>query len=437
MDPVCKPAATQAEREECNISNVKSAPDAIMRMRLPELEDEQHGSIRDTERALSRESAAVGLISATGTNVRHFPPPAWAIEAFTEATEKKPAVTPFRGDSDVIQALSQNIGATLQLGTSPDEIIITPGTQSALFLALSSLISPGDLVILPDPDYLYTERIIRYLGGIVCRVPLRVTDDGLVLDRPEFERLSKQGPVLMVFTNPNNPIGRIIQEAELEYISDMARRYNFMILVDELYCRLTYERTTFPHIANLPGMRDRTITLLGPSKTESMSGYRIGIAIAPPELIERMEDLQICIALRAPAYAQSLLTRWLADDHDWIESRRTAFRQLRDQTVARLRQSDVIEQPDVDSTAYVFPKLAFEHDSNALVRKLKRESGVVVNPGRPFGPSGQQHLRLCYAQEAGPWMAALDKMIEIIESVAQDPLSNQTFDQAVPTNERD
>lgn len=358
-----------------------------------------------------------------GTNVRHFPPPAWAIETFTEATERKPAVTPFRGDSDVIYALSQNVEATLKLRAAPDEIIITPGTQSALFLALSSLISPGDLVILPDPDYLYTERIIRYLGGKVGRVPLRITEDGPVLDHAEFERLCQQGPVLMVFTNPNNPIGRVIQEAELEHIADMARRYDFVVLADELYCRLTYDGTPFPHLANRPGMQDRTITLLGPSKTESMSGYRIGMAIAPTEVIERMEDLQICIALRAPTYAQSLLTRWLADDQDWVASRRAVFQELRDRTVARLRQSAVIEQPDVDGTAYVFPRLTFAHDSNALVRKLKREAGVVVNPGRPFGPSGEQHLRLCYAQDPEPWMAALDKMISVIEAVAEDPQS--------------
>src|SRR5207249_2954808 len=129
------------------------------------------------------------------------------------------------------------------------------------------------------------------------------------------------GAKTMLFSNPNNPTGAVLTAANVRAIARLAVRHDVMVIVDELYSRLVYDGRPFAHLIAEDGMRGRCITLVGPSKTESMSGYRVGAAVAPKEIVDRMEDLQGVSALRAPAYAQHVLTRWLSDDHDFVAGR--------------------------------------------------------------------------------------------------------------------
>src|SRR5439155_27203017 len=125
-------------------------------------------------------------------------------------------------------------------------------------------------------------------------------------------------------------------------VARLVNSYDVMVIVDELYSRLVYDGRTFAHLIAEEGMRERCITLLGPSKTESMSGYRVGAAVAPAEIVDRMEDLQGVSVLRAPAYAQHVLTRWMSDDHEFVATRTAEYQKLRDHTVATLNASDLV-----------------------------------------------------------------------------------------------
>jgi aspartate/methionine/tyrosine aminotransferase len=209
------------------------------------------------------------------------------------------------------KAVAGNLGATFGLNAGPENVLLTPGSQAGLYTALSAIVEQGDDVILADPEYLSSERMLHYLGARVTRVPLLRDPTGLArLDFAALEAAMKCGPALL--SNPNNPTGGIHGEETIRTIAKLAQRYDVLVLVDQLYCRLLYGGTMFHHLAAVEGMEDRTVTLLGPSKTESLSGYRVGVAVAPAHLVNRMENVFSISALRAPAYAQHILPRWLA-----------------------------------------------------------------------------------------------------------------------------
>ena len=249
-------------------------PASLARMDLPELSDRIGLSVRAAERELENESGPLDILDATYADTHRFPPPEWAIPTMVEAASGAGMTyTPYRGDRGVTAAVSRNVRQVLGLpvpdGVSP---ILTPGTQGALFVALAAVIEPGDTVLLPDPEYLSTERMLRYFGANVVRIPLLYEGDGRpALDPDALITAAQAGPKLMVFSHPNNPTGMVYADSTLELIARLAAEHDFVVLADQLYCRLIYDNGHFTHLAGLPGMTERTITLLGPSKTESLS----------------------------------------------------------------------------------------------------------------------------------------------------------------------
>ncbi|WP_243983076.1 aminotransferase class I/II-fold pyridoxal phosphate-dependent enzyme [Streptomyces sp. NEAU-YJ-81] len=402
-------------------------PEAIKRLSMPEMTGQLGMSLRDAERELENAPGPGTPLDATYADTHRFPPPTWALPAFIEAAGGSGMTyTPYRGDRAVREAVARNVSTVLGIpATGPADVILTPGTQGALFTALAAILSPGDLVLLPDPDYLSTERMLRYFGARVRRIPMIWPDESAggprtrpTLDLEALEEAAAEKPRLMVFSHPNNPTGAIYGAETVAAIADAARRHDFAVIADELYCRLVYDGEEFHHLAALDGMAERTVTLLGPSKTESLSGYRLGVAVAPTALVDAMEDVQSCTALRAPSYAQHLLTHWIAEDGAFLDERLVEYQALRDATVKKINASSVMRVNSAYGTAYLFPEILTGASDQAVALALKEHAGVVVNPGYQFGPAGTGRMRLCFAQDEAAWDAALDRVIEVVGSVA-------------------
>src|SRR5690625_4336757 len=319
-------------------------PTAIDRLDLPEAAQYAGKSVRTLERELEATPLPGDFfLDATYANTNRFPAPEYALEAFTKAASGDGMTyTPYVGDASVREAVAANIEKYFGVkATGNSSVILTPGTQGALFIALASILDHGDRVILPTPDYLSTERTLRYFGAEVIHVPViyEDTQGRPTLDPEALQKAAEQSPRLLIFSHPNNPTGAVYSDDTLNQIAELSKKHDFLVLADQLYARLVYDGESFTHLANLAGMEDRTITTFGPSKTESLSGYRLGVAVAPNELIERMEDVQSVTALRAPAYAQHVLTHWLAKDGDYVAGRTKEYQALRDWTVKTLNDS--------------------------------------------------------------------------------------------------
>ena len=368
------------------------------------------------------DQAPAGFIDTTHFDTRRFPPPEWALQSFDQAAHDGTlAYSPYRGHPAVLETVARALLTLTGEQFDPrSEVIVTPGTQAGLFGALSAMVNPGDKVLLVDPDYLFSERILRFLGAEIRSVPLTTgaesAPDLAVLERT----LQQERPRLLVFSHPNNPTGALYPAAVIARIAELAVRHELWVVVDELYARLLYDGHTLTHLAALPGMRERTVTLFGPSKTESLSGYRIGVVAGPAPVIAALEDVQSIASLRAPAYSQHVLSRWLTDDHQWLAARLREFDQLRRFTVSALRALPWLRVELPPATAYLWPDVGALGQSDTVVATaLLREAGVLVSPGYQFGAGGRHHFRLCYARDEREWSAALDRMIDVLDRLAR------------------
>jgi aspartate/methionine/tyrosine aminotransferase len=388
-------------------------PARIRRLRIEDRQPLPGLSVVGAERRLDFLTSGDGLINATYADTRRFPPYPQVITDFVAAaTAGGLSYTPYRGDPAVRYGLAEAVGAFLGVGVDPDlELLVTPGSQAGLFLAVGALVSDGDRVIVVDPDYLANERIVRFYGGIVDPVPLTWTDGAASLDEDALAAAAGRGPRLVMLSNPNNPTGGVYRREAIEQVAEAARRAGAYVLVDELYARLLYDGRRIDHLIAQDGMRERCVTLVGPSKTESMSGYRVGAAVGPPAVIEAMEDLLSVSALRAPAYAQRAMSSWLRDDHDFVAARVREYQQLRDLTVGALRRISGVSVEPAGGTAYLFPRVGDGSvGDQRIAEALLNEAGVIVNPGYQFGAAGQGHFRLCFAQDETAWRPALDRI---------------------------
>jgi aspartate/methionine/tyrosine aminotransferase len=188
----------------------------------------------------------------------------------------------------------------------------------------------------------------------------------------------------------------------------------------ELYARLLHDGHPFFHLRNEPGMAERTITLLGPSKTESLSGYRLGVVVAPDAIVRRMENMLSITSLRAPAYAQNLLVHWLRDDKEWLAARIPQFTALGQLTQGKFAQLPWLRQSPGSGTAYSWPDIsALGMRADEVAAMFLTNAGVLISPGYQFGEGCDGFFRVCYARDEVTWAAALDRMIELLDGQAK------------------
>lgn len=405
---------------------------AVRRLHLPERAERLGLSVRAADRFVAA-GVTDDVLDTTHFDTVRFPPPPWAAEVFAAAAaDGAHAYTPYRGAAAVRRPVAEELGRRLGTGVDPDgELLLTPGSQAGLFATLAALVSPGDTVALLDPDYLFSERILRLLGAHVHHVPLvprsagsGPDDDALVPDLEVLAAALHGGASVVLFSHPNNPTGAVYPPDVVAGIAALVREYDAFAVVDELYARLVYD-APLPRLIAEPGMRGRCATVTGPSKTESLSGYRVGVVVAPREVVDGAEDVLAAMSLRAPAYAQHLLTRWLRDDDDFVRERLAELRGLREQTAVWLAELGDLGLrarggPRPPATAYLFVDAsALGVPDHVLADRLVREAGVLVSPGYQFGPRGIGSFRFCYARDEAVWAAALSRTTAVLRALAR------------------
>lgn len=375
------------------------------------------------ERRLSAlADAREGLVSLTHADTVAFPPPAGAARRYADAVSM--GLNPFAdflGNVDVRDILAPRVSAFLGVDVDArTELVLTAGTQNALFAVMTALVDRGDKVLLSDPDYMTLEKTLRFLEADVILVPARPseTHGAWRMDLDDIEAGFRAGARLLVFSNPCNPTGTTYDAEFLSAVARLCVEYDAHVLVDELYSRLVYE-PGYTHLAGFPGMRERCITTLGTSKTESMSGFRVGALVAPPEIVGVLQEVFEITALRASAYAQTALLGWLGPDDDEIAERVEIMRGLRDLTVERLRTVPGLEVSSPGGSAYLFPRVDTELDDFEVAERLVEEAGVLVFPGLCFGPSGQGGFRLCFAQDPEAWPGILDRVVATLTDLSR------------------
>jgi aspartate/methionine/tyrosine aminotransferase len=398
-----------------------TAPASLQAAALGEYAAAYGGSVLDLDRSIASAAAPPDLIDLTHGDTRAFVPPDWALARFEAGVhDNDEAYTAYRGSTSLRDLLAPRVGGLLGRPVDPSaELIVTPGSQGALFAALSSLLGPGDVVALADPDYFMNERISRYLGATVVRMPVRQDERGQLSFAPgAVDEAVAAGPTAVLLSNPNNPLGGVYSAAALEQIAAVAQRVDARVIVDQLYCRLVFDAAEFVHLSAIGGMSERTVTLLGPSKTESMSGYRVGLAVGPAPVVDQMERVLSLASLRTSGYAQQVLRGWLVDDDAWLAQRTAAHQEIRDLVVGRLRAVEGVRVGQPAGSSYVFPDCSRVGsgrwgDDHELTLALKA-AGVLVSPGYQFGPAGRGHFRINFSQAVDRIEPALDRITAVL-----------------------
>lgn len=349
-----------------------------------------------------------------------FPPAPGALDAFIAGERRggAQAYTEYRGAADLREQAARKLAAfTGRPIKAAEELIVTPGTQGALFLALGATVNAGDRVAIVRPDYFANRKLVAFLGADV--VPVRLDylahSDRAGIDLTQLEDAFKSGVRTFVLSNPNNPTGVIYSPEEIAGIVTLANRYGATVIVDELYSRLIYSGQTYTHLCAAGIATDQVVTILGPSKTESLSGYRLGVAFGAPHLIERAERLQAIVSLRAPGYSQAVLRTWFNEPDGWLAERIRQHQAIRDELIRVFRTVPGLSVRTPGGGSYLFPRLpALSLALHDFVRALRVQGGAVVTPGTEFDPEATDSIRLNFSQNHQAAVQAVERISQLI-----------------------
>ena len=328
------------------------------------------------------------------------------------------AYTEYRGSADIRDKLADKLGKfTGQQIDANSELIITPGTQGALFLALGSTVTNGTKVAVVEPDYFANRKLVKFFGGEIMPISLNYKDSQHenIPDLNQIEEAFKSGAKAFVFSTPNNPTGIVYSKNAINKIATLAATHNVTLIVDQLYSRMLYSGEEYTHLCSCSVQPENLITIMGPSKTESLSGFRLGVAFGTPKLIERMESLQAIVSLRAAGYNQAALYSWFEEPPGWIENRVKEHELIRDELLKIFRAGN-LHTATPQAGSYLFLKLPpLSVDLHTFIRLLRYQANIIVTPGTEFDPSCNDSLRLNFSQDPSAALSAAKRIVKMTE----------------------
>ena len=294
-------------------------------------------------------------------------------------------------------------------------ILVTVGGSEAIDMALRAMIDPGDEVIITTPCYVSYEPCATLAGGVVKTIPLK-NENEFRLTKAELEKAITPKSKILIMCFPNNPTGAIMEKHDLEEIKDVIIKHDLVVISDEIYSELTYDKNHIS-IASLPGMKERTIVINGFSKTYSMTGWRLGFACGPEEIISQMTKIHQFSIMCAPTNSQYAGIEALKNGDDDIIYMRDAYNERRRFVLKRLEEMG-IPCFEPKGAFYVFPDIrGFGLSSEEFCLRLLKEEKVVVVPGNAFGESGEGFIRISYAYSIDDLKNALARVENFIKKL--------------------
>ena len=314
------------------------------------------------------------------------------------------------------EAISVSLEKHFKVSYNPkNQILIAVGVSEAMDIAFRAVVNPGDEVIYHEPCYVSYAPGISLAHGVAVPVSCRAEDNFAVRAEAIEKAITPRSKVL-VLNFPTNPTGGTMTRAELQKIADLAIRHNLLVMTDEIYSELTFEGE-HTSIASLPGMAERTIFLHGFSKAYAMTGFRIGYACGPVEIIEAMMKIHQYSMLCASIISQEAALEAIQyGEPDTIE--------MRDQY--RLRRNFIVDALNKmglkchlpRGSFYAFPNITSTGlSSKDFAVRLLQEEKVACVPGSAFGPSGEGFLRCCFATSLEQIQVAMERMAKFVERV--------------------
>lgn len=298
------------------------------------------------------------------------------------------------------------------------EIIVTVGGSEAIDIAMRAMLDPGDEVLIPQPSFVCYPPCALLAGGKPVVIELTAEND-FRLTADQVKNAITPKTKILVLPFPNNPTGSIMEKKDLEAIAQVVIENDLFVISDEIYSELTYGS---PHvsIASLPGMRERTITINGFSKSYAMTGWRLGYACGPKEIIEQMLKIHQFAIMCAPTTSQYAAVEALRNGDEDVEKMRQEYDGRRRYLLHRLRELGM-ECFEPYGAFYMFPCIKrFGMTSEEFAKQLLEKEKVAVVPGTAFGQSGEGFLRISYAYSLEDLKAALERIEHFVGTLERE-----------------
>lgn len=339
-----------------------------------------------------------------------FQPPEFIIEAFSRAMrEGKNNYGPSSGIPELRAAIAEKERHRLP-SIDPSHVIVTTGSTSGLYATMASFIEPGDEVLMPNPGFVLYKPHTELVGGTPVYYPLRKEYHY----RPrvdDLRRLVTPRTKALIVNSPSNPTGACLREKDVDYMVDFAREHGLLIITDEAYDTITYER---PH-ASFLGKYDNVVYLNTFSKTYAMTGWRIGYIVGRPDLVEPIKRMNYHLVACPPTPTQYACLAALEGPQDFVQGMVHTFRERRDLIVKLVKDVPGLDIVKPEGAFYAFCSYDHGIDCKELALRILKEQQVVVTPGDAFGSLGAGHIRISYAtseQNLREGMARIKKVFE-------------------------
>ncbi len=348
--------------------------------------------------------------------------PPYIKEAVSKALEKNlTRYTNILGEKFLRDVIIEYQNDSHNLNYSSNEVLITSGGQSAIFAVLNAVLSTNDNVIVPFPSYPPYLNAIKYNHANI--IPFQTTvDDNFDLDINRLHEILRKQPIkVLLLISPSNPTGTIIPKETLEQIVNLATKFNFLIISDEIYSDIIFDNVPYSSIASFPEARERTIIIQSFSKMLSMCGFRIGYILAPTPLIDHIKVIHHTMNICANSLSQYAAYIALKDKNQLkhsISALVKTYQNRRDLGMNLLSQSDNLSLSKPQGAFYLFPKVK-SCNTMEFCKWLKYNYGVVTVPGSYFSieelNEHRQYFRLCFTTDRQKLEQGINKILLALE----------------------
>jgi aspartate/methionine/tyrosine aminotransferase len=322
------------------------------------------------------------------------------------------------------EVVAEDAGRRRGIDVKPSEVVVVPGAKPMLFFPTLALVEPGDEVIYPDPGFPTYAAMIEVAGGVPVPVVLR-EETGFAFDLEAFDRAVSDRTRMIILNSPGNPTGGVLSSDVLQHVAEAAQRHDAWVLSDEIYTRLVFDDASASSIAQLPGMRERTVICDGFSKTYAMTGWRLGYGVMPERLAERLGLLLTHSIGCTATFTQYAGLEALTGPQEQVDAVVAEYQRRRDVLVEGLNRVPGVRCQRPQGAFYAFPNIrAFGRSSDWMADHLLEEAAVAVLPGTAFGAGGEGYLRLCFANSMERIMLALDRVSDLLSGLDVEGISS-------------
>jgi len=305
--------------------------------------------------------------------------------------------TPNLGFPEFREALASKLRSKNNIPVSSEEVLVASGGTKALFFSFFSLLNPQDEVVIPDPGFVTYESQVHFMGGIPIHLPLS-RKNYFHPDLVKLRNCITPKTKAILLNSPSNPTGAAFNKDELMAVAQIAQEKDIFIISDELYEDILYDGREHISIASLPGMKERTISIFGFSKSYAMTGWRLAYLAAPADLIEEIAKLLQNTSVCSNSIAQRAGLAAIQGSQDCVKEMFTAYNERRDVLTKGLNEIKRLSCHAPEATFYAFVNIEETGmTSEELSMYLLEECKVVTVPGTAFGKQGEGYIRLSFA----------------------------------------